>query len=276
MRATRDLGAFLRARRASLTPGAVGLIGGPGPRRVPGLRREEVAQLAAISTDYYTRLEQGRIPPAPHVLAAVAGALRLDADQTAYLLELAAGRARPPAPAPVAEPRLPQLQTLLDDLALSPAFVIGPRTEILAWNAMGAALITDFGQLRVEERYFVRLLVTEPRMRHLYADWGDVTRLAVEQLRRLNATDPDDPRLRRLVRELSAADDQFRAWWASHEVAPRTGGTKLLRHPLVGELHLEWSALTWNSDPDLQVIVWSAEPGTPSRARLERLRALLP
>lgn len=270
------LGDFLRARRAGLTPEAVGITTSFGMRRVPGLRREEVAQLAAISTDYYTRLEQGRITPSPEVLASVARALQLDADQTEYLIQIANLAHRPvAAAAPGRGPvLLLQLQVLVDDFALSPAFVIGPRTEILAWNAMGAALITDFQAIPQEQRYYIRLLVTDPRMRQLYADWDGVTRLAVEQMRRLNARNPEDPLLVELVAELSAVDDDFARWWASHEVAPRTGGVKLLRHPLVGELELEWSALTWNADPDVQVVVWTAPPGTVSRERLIRLRAI--
>jgi len=271
---------FLRARRSSLSPADLGIVGTPGARRVPGLRREEVAQLAAISTDYYTRLEQGRILPSPPVLESLARVLRLDADQTAYLAEiggLAPVRPKPaPEPDPVARRQLAHLQTIMDDLGSSPAFAIGPRTEILAWNALGAALITDFGAIPLQQRYYVRLLVVDPRMRRLYADWADVTRLSVEQMRRLNATSPDDPELVRLVRELSAIDSQFQQWWASHEVAPRTTGTKLLRHPVVGELHLEWSALTWNSDPGVQLIVWTAAPDSPSHERLLRLRAGVP
>ena len=277
MAPTTLLGDFLRARRAGLTPEEVGIIDSFGIRLVPGLRREEVARLASISTDYYTRLEQGRIKPSPEVVLAVARALRLDNDQTEYLTQIANLFPHPVVPSSptVQTQRLPQLQVLIDDFSSIPAFAIGPRTEIIAWNAMGAALITDFQAIPEEERYYIRLLITDPRMRLLYTDWEDVTRLAVEQLRRLNATTPNDPELRRLVAELSVEDDDFTRWWNSHEVAPRTGGTKLLRHPLVGELELEWSALTWNADPEVQIIAWTATPGSASRERLARLRTLV-
>ena len=276
MAPTTLLGDFLRARRAGLTPEEVGITDSFGIRRVPGLRREEVARLASISTDYYTRLEQGRIKPSPEVVLAVARALRLDNDQTEYLTQIANLFPHPVVPSSptVQTQRLSQLQVLIDDFSSIPAFAIGPRTEIIAWNAMGAALITDFQAIPEEERYYIRLLITDPRMRQLYADWEDVTRLAVEQMRRLNATTPNDPELRRLVAELSVEDDDFTRWWNSHEVAPRTGGTKLLRHPLVGELELEWSALTWNADPEVQIIAWTAAPGSTSRERLARLRTL--
>ncbi|KQV13831.1 helix-turn-helix domain-containing protein [Kitasatospora sp. Root107] len=265
-----DLGEFLKARRAELTPADVGLPDG-GPRRVAGLRREEVAVLAAISTDYYSRLEQGRMPASPAVLASLAQVLRLDNDQRAYLYELAAkDDYRPPRPAP--RPRVQaQLQRMLDDMAHTPAFVIGPRTEVVAWNAMGAALITDFARIPEQQRYYIRLLITDPAMRELYADWEGVTRLAIAQMRMHNANNPGDAKLAELVGELSVQDAQFRQWWAAHHVATRGTGTKHLRHPAVGDLYLDWNAVTWAADPDLQIIVWTAEPATPTHDGLRLL-----
>jgi transcriptional regulator with XRE-family HTH domain len=265
-----DLGAFLKARRGELDPATVGLPDG-GPRRVPGLRREEVAVLAAISTDYYSRLEQGRIQASPSVLASLARVLRLDDDQRAYMYQLAAkDDYRPPRRR--ARPKVqPQLQRILDDMALTPVFVIGPRTEVVAWNAMGAALITDFGKIPEKQRYYIRLLITDPAMRELYADWEGVTRLAIAQMRMHNANNPGDVRLAELVGELSVQDAQFRQWWAAHDVATRDTGTKHLRHPVVGDLHLDWNAVTWAADPDLQLIVWTAELGTATHDRLRLL-----
>ena len=265
-----ELGEFLKARRAELDPAAVGLPNG-GPRRVPGLRREEVAVLAAISTDYYSRLEQGRIQASPSVLASLARVLRLDDDQRDYMYELAAKDDYRP-PRRLSRPKVqPQLQRMLDDMALTPAFVIGPRTEIVAWNAMAAALITDFGKIPEKQRYYIRLLITDPAMRELYADWEGVTRLAIAQMRMHNANNPGDAKLAQVVGELSVRDGQFRQWWAAHNVATRDTGTKHLRHPVVGDLHLDWNAVTWAADPDLQIIVWTAEPGTPSHDGLRLL-----
>jgi len=265
-----ELGEFLKVRRAELDPAAVGLPEG-GQRRVAGLRREEVAVLAAISTDYYSRLEQGRIQASPSVLASLARVLRLDDDQRVYMYELAAkDDYRPLRTSP--RPKVkPQLQRILDDMALSPAFVIGPRTEIVAWNAMGAALITDFARIPEKQRYYIRLLITDPAMRELYADWEGVTRLAIAQMRMHNANNPGDAKLARLVGELSVQDAQFRQWWAAHKVAIRDAGTKHLRHPVVGDLHLDWNAVSWAADPDLQIIVWTAEPATPSHDALRLL-----
>lgn len=270
-----ELSDFLRARRSELRPSDVGLPNAGGLRRVRGLRREEVSTLASISIDYYTRLEQGRIHPSPPVLASMARALRLDAGQTAYLFELAGAEAAPPAD--IGEPldaELHQLQAILDDLGHSPAFAIGPRTEVVAWNRLATAVFTDFAVVPESLRYYVRLLVTDPAMRVLYADWPEVTQLAIAQMRRYNAVHPDDPQLTRLVAELSAVDADFRQWWSRHTVAQRTAGAKHLRHPIVGDLHLHWSAVTWNADPDIQLILWTAEPGSESFRRLTELARL--
>lgn len=266
-----DLGEFLRARRADLTPADVALPEGTG-RRVPGLRREEVAVLAAISTDYYSRLEQGRTEASPSVLASLARVLRLDDDQRAYLYELAGKQAYAPAHRPAARLRVhPQLQRMLDDMAHTPAWVFGPRTEVLAWNVMAAALVTDFAKIPEEQRYYMRLLFTDPAMRTLYADWEGVTRLGIAQMRRHNSQHPDDPQLNALVAELSASYPEFRQWWAAHDVATRDTGRKHLRHPVVGDLLLDWNVMAWAADPDQAIIIWTAEPGSPTDDALRLL-----
>jgi transcriptional regulator with XRE-family HTH domain len=265
-----ELGAFLKARRAELGPAEVGLPDGGARRRVTGLRREEVALLAAISTDYYTRLEQGRIPASAPVLAELAQVLRLDDDQRAYLFELAGKDAARPR-RPVRQKIQPQLQHMLDDLTTTPAFVIGRRTQILGWNAMAAALFTDFAQIPEKQRTFVRLLFTDPAMRTLYGNWEEVARLAIAQLRMDSARYPTDPQLAALVGELSVQDEQFRQWWAARHVAVRDSGVKKLHHPVVGELTLDWNTLACATDPDQQIIVWTAEPGTPTHDSLRML-----
>lgn len=266
-----ELGDFLRARRSEITPVAVGLPTG-GFRRVPGLRREEVAVLAAMSTDYYTRLEQGRIAASPSVLEALVRVLQLNEDQSAYVFDLALRCEQPPtARRGGRAPQQQQLQRILDDLTHIPAFVIGPRTEVVAWNAMAAALITDFGQIPPRDRYFLRLLVLDPEMRELYADWEGVTRLAISQVRMHNTRNPHDAALTRVVGELSLRDEDFKRWWASHDVAVRDSGSKHLRHPVVGNLQLDWNAMTWSADNRLQVVMWTAQAGTPSHDGLRLL-----
>jgi len=265
-----ELGEFLKARRAELTPSDVGLHGGQR-RRVKGLRREEVALLAAISTEYYTRIEQGRLQASAPLLDEIAQALRLNDAQRTYLFDLAAKERVRPSAYRERQQVDPQLQRMLDDLSASPAFVIGRCTDILGWNRLAAALWTDFGRYPVQERVFVRLLFTEPWMRELYVDWEEVTRLAIAQLRMESARYPDDQPLTALVEELSARDAQFRQWWTEHDVAMRGNGVKKLRHPVVGELTLDWNTLTCGTDPDQHIIVWNAEPGSASHDGLRFL-----
>jgi transcriptional regulator with XRE-family HTH domain len=266
----KELGDFLRARRAELSPLAVGLPAGPMARRVSGLRREEVARLAAISTDYYRRLEQGRMPASGPVLDELVRVLRLDDDQRAYLFELA-GK-------PVGRPRTgstratsPQLRRLLDQLPEAPALVLGRRLDILAWNRLAAALITDFSRIPEEQRNYVRLVFTDPAMRTLYPDWADVAHKAVTNLHMDAARHPDDPRLAELVRELSTLDADFRNWWHGHHVTSKGQGTKRFNHPVVGEITLDWDTLSCDTAPDQQVIVLTAQPGTPSHDALRIL-----
>ncbi|CAM5495568.1 MULTISPECIES: helix-turn-helix domain-containing protein [Streptomyces] len=265
-----ELGEFLKARRAELSPSEVGLRGGQR-RRVSGLRREEVALLASISTEYYTRIEQGRLQASAALLNDIARVLRLNEAQHTYLFDLATRqRVRPPFSGDRQQVD-PQLQRMLDDLTATPAFVIGRRTDVLGWNQLAAGLWTDFGRYPEEERVFIRLLFTEPWMRELYADWEEVTRLAIAHLRMESARYPGEPRLAALVETLSARDAQFRQWWAEHDVAMRDKGTKKLRHPVVGELTLDWNTLTCGTDPEQHIIVWNAESGSPSHDALRLL-----
>lgn len=265
-----ELGDFLKARRSELTPAMVGLADPNSRRRVNGLRREEVALLASISTDYYTRLEQGRRQASREVLDIIAGVLRLDDDEREYMFELAgkdADRPRRRAPQRVE----PQLERLLDDLTTTPAMVLGRRMDVLAWNPMATALFGDFAAIPDKQRNFVRQVFTDPAMRELYQDWAEVAQTGVAQLRMEAARDPKDPRLTNLVGELSVIDEDFRRWWGAHRVAVRGMGTKVLRHPVAGELTLDWSTLTCATDPDQQLITYTAARGTPSHDGLRIL-----
>ncbi|MEU1200237.1 helix-turn-helix domain-containing protein [Streptomyces sp. NPDC005813] len=257
-----ELGQFLQARRAELTPQAAGLPVDGLPRRVPGLRREEVAQLASISVQYYTRVEQGRLTASAPVLTALAKVLHLDDDQRAYLLELAGKE----VPRPVrhrAQKVRPQTRRLLDALS-APAVILGRRMDILAWNPLAAALLTDFSQLPEKRRNYARLVFSDSDIRERYENWEAVAPDCVAFLRMEAARHPDDPRLTELVGDLSIKDPHFRQWWAAHNVAVQTTGVKKLRHPLVGELTLDWETFACATDPDQQVVVWTAEPGTSS------------
>ncbi|MER5527673.1 helix-turn-helix transcriptional regulator [Streptomyces sp. NPDC002677] len=265
-----ELGDFLKARRAELSPQSMGLPDNGTLRRVPGLRREEVALLAAISTEYYTRLEQGRIEASAPVLMNLARVLRLDDDQRDYLLGLAGKENARPRRRPAQNVR-PQMRRLLDNLVDTPALVLGRRMDILAWNPLAAALMTDFSQIPEKQRNSVRLVFTDPAMRKLYTDWEEVVRTTVAFLRMEAADNPDDPRLNELVEELSAQDPQFREWWAAHDVAHHAMGTKAFHHPVAGDLTLDWETLACPTDPDQQLTVLTAEPGTPSHEALRFL-----
>lgn len=241
----------------------MGLPEGAGNRRVSGLRREEAAQLAAISTDYYTRLEQGRMQASAPVLDALSQALHLDDDQRNYLFGLAGKEtARPRRRA--GRKVQPQLRRLLDDLTATPAIVMGRRMDVIAWNSLAAALVTDFGRIPEKHRNYPRILFTDPAMRTLYADWKTVARTCVAQLRMEAAKYPNDPRLTALVGELSVQDADFRTWWAAHHVATLSVGTKVLNHPVAGELSLDWDTLTATTDPDQKLVIWTAEVGSPT------------
>ena len=259
-----ELGAFLKARRAQLSPHDVGLPETGTRRKVAGLRREEVAQLAVISVDYYTRLEQGRVQASAPVLGTLARALRLDEDQQAYLYEIAGKTDATPRRRRAAQRIRPAMRRLLDQLTQTPAVVLGRRMDILAWNPMAAALYTDFGLLPDARRNYVRLLFTDPIVRGMHREWEHDARDAVAALRMGAARDPTDPRLAQLVGELSVADPDFRAWWAEHYVNSASHGTKDYQHRTVGSLTLDCD--TWDS-PDgsgQRLMVLTAEPGTPS------------
>ncbi|HJB09207.1 MAG TPA: helix-turn-helix transcriptional regulator [Candidatus Brachybacterium merdavium] len=262
-----ELGTFLKARRAELTPRDADLPEGGGPRRVAGLRREEVAQLASISTDYYTRIEQGRIRASAPVLSSLAEVLKLDDDQRRYLFSLAE-KTSTRAPRRTVQKVKPPLQRLLDDLAATPAIVMGRRMDVLAWNQLAAAMITDFGRVPAKHRNYLRILFTDPAMRTLYQDWESVARTAVAQLRMEAAKYPDDPRLMALVGELSVQDGQFARWWAARNVASLSTGTKTLVHPIAGKLVLDWDTLAETSDAEQQLVVWTAAEDSPTRKAL--------
>ncbi len=265
-----ELGTFLKNRREQLAPRDVGLPDTNGPRRVVGLRREEVALLASISTDYYTRIEQGRISVSATVLTTLADVFQLDDDQRRYLFSLA-GKPSARVPRQNRQKVQPQLHRLLDDLRTTPAIVMGRRMDVIGWNHLAAAMVVDFSQVPAKHRNYVRLLFTHPSMRALYADWESVARTSVAQLRMEAAKYPDDPRLASLVGELSVQEPQFAIWWAERGVASLTTGTKTLNHPIVGELVLDWDTLVEANDADQKLVIWTAEPGSSSHDALRRL-----
>ncbi|WP_199191167.1 helix-turn-helix domain-containing protein [Amycolatopsis sp. CA-126428] len=258
-----ELGAFLKARRAALDPADLGLPSGVTQRRVKGLRREELAQLAGISVDYYTRLEQGRGKNVSDaILGALARALRLDAGEESYLRNLAAPKRREKsAPQRVR----PELQHLLDAVQ-APAFVFGRYLDVLAWNALGGAVSFDFG--RLEELSMPKLVFTDERAKQLHPEWDEVCRDVVANLRAESGKHPDDPHFHRLAGELSLASERFRELWAEHAVQEKARGWKLIMNPVVGELRLRYETLRLPDDPDQGLVIYHAEPGSASERAL--------
>jgi len=266
----RELGAFLRSRRARVPPEEVGLAH-PGRRRVPGLRREELAQLAGISADYYVRLEQGRGGhPSDGVLDAIARALSLDDAERAHLYDLARP-ARPRRRVSRPERVRPELQLLLDALDRVPAFVLGRRMDVLAWNRLAAALLVDFGALPPGQRNTARLVFLDEGMRSKYPAWEQAARETVAHLRLLAGRHPDDPALMELIGELSMKSEDFRRWWARHDVREKTHGIKRMQHPLVGPLTLFYETLAPRGDPNQVLVTYVAEPGSASETALRLL-----
>jgi transcriptional regulator with XRE-family HTH domain len=264
-----ELGDFLRARRDLISPVEAGLPYHTS-RRVPGLRREEVALLAGVSTDYYTRLEQGRERhPSEQVLDALARALRLDFDAAGYLFRLAQPAPRIAVSAP-AQTVSPELKRLMDHFLDLPACVVNPALDVLAANPAGRQLYSGFAHLD----NLLRMVFLDPAARQFYQDWDHAAHGVVGNLRALSAPFPNDSRVAQIVGELSIHSPAFVALWAKYEVRPRTSEDKHLWHPQVGGMHLHYEAFTVTSAPGQQLFAYSAEPGTPSADALVLLRGL--
>ncbi|MFF6789599.1 helix-turn-helix domain-containing protein [Streptomyces filamentosus] len=271
-----ELSEFLRSRRARLKPQDVGLPDFGRHRRVPGLRREELAQLAGVSVAYYTRLEQGNgRNVSMEVLDAIARALRLSETERAHLTHLARPTAKKRQRAAVTnrpQQVRPGLRHLLDAMEGVPAVLVGRRLDILAWNRMARALLSDFEALEPHERNVARRLFLDPGVRDLYVDWECKAVEVVSLLRLYAGRCPDDPELLALVGELTVRSEEFGVLWAAHTVADKGHGTNRLRHPLVGELTLGYETMrVAGGDPDLMLVTYQAEPDSPSAEGLRML-----
>ncbi|MER6955050.1 helix-turn-helix transcriptional regulator [Streptomyces sp. NPDC000618] len=263
------LGDFLRARREALKPHDVGLPE-HGRRRVPGLRREEVALLAGVSSDYYIRLEQGREnSPSPQVLDAVAQALKLDAEATDHLNRLcltASQRPRDWGETDVSG----QLLQLMDGWDHTPAFVIGPALDIMAGNSLATALHSGFETFD----NLARMVFVDPAGREFYQEWERAAHSCVAEIRAAYGHDPDSARIAEVVAELSGRSEEFAEIWQLHNVKSKSQEGKHLKHPQVGDLHITFAAFTVNGAPHQQLVVYQAEPASPTAAAFETLRTL--
>lgn len=271
-----ELGEFLRSRRARLSPTELGVPTTGRTRRVPGLRRVELARLAGVSVDYYTRLEQGRpVNVSDSVLDAVATALQLDPVERTHLFDLARPRQKTPAqrrarrrPQRV-RPGVYRLLETLDEHV--PALVLGRGMAVLAANRLARALITDFDALPARERNMARSIFLDESARELYPDWPAVAVDTVGMLRLNAGRYPDDPGLTELIGELAVKSPEFRRWWADHQVRNKTHGAKRYHHPVVGELTVTYENVSFPDDPDQSVCIYTVDPGSPAETALRLL-----
>ena len=253
------LGAFLRSRRDRLTPAQAGMTAFPGPRRVPGLRREELAVLAGLSPDYYRRLEQGRQPTvSDEVLDALARALRLDEVEPAHLRDLAAPASRRRA-APSGAPQRPDpgLLRMMGSLDHRPVLLLGHRGDVLARNALLSAVL---GRPLQPGTSFIRYLFQDPSARERIVNWADFASASVAGLRRETGRRPHDRRLTALVDELRGTDPDVARWWDDHPVRDYASVAKRIAHPTVGTLQFGIETVAAPQEPDQRLVVYTTEP----------------
>jgi transcriptional regulator with XRE-family HTH domain len=276
-----ELGRFLRARRTHVTPAEVGFTPGAGVRRTPGLRREEVAALAGVSIDYYTRLERGReTRPSLAVVEALGRALKMDEDELSHLHELVVRAARHAQVPPSAPSRVvsPQLQLLLENLRPSPAYVASRTLDLLAHNPGALNLYAGMADWPAKQRNIARFLFLHPAARDLYPTWDTQVRGCVARLRALAGTDPDAPDLASLVGELLLKSNDFAKLWERYEVTGRThpNRTKTFRHPQVGRITLTFQGMRLEGTPGHRLGVYIATPGSPEHDAITLLDMTLP
>ncbi|WP_129660899.1 helix-turn-helix transcriptional regulator [Rothia uropygialis] len=271
---------FLATRRAKITPDMAGIPRGAGVRRVPGLRREEVAMLSGVSADYYTRIEKGDLTGvSDEVLDALARALQLDEDETAYLYDLARAARRPARARRQSRTTasLPQnLQLLIDSMSSLPVIALSWRLDVLAANALGRALFdvvysSPTRRSAVSAPNMAAFVFLDPAAADFYADLDDAAATCVKILRAQAGATPHDKQLTQLVGELSTRSEDFRARWAAHDVGVHRAGRKTLHHHEVGELILGFEELTLDSSPSISLSTYVAEPSSPTAERLKLL-----
>ena len=273
------LGDFLRSRRARVTPDEAGIVS-YGSRRVPGLRREELALLAGVSATYYTRLEQGQSTNASRsVIDALARALSLTEDERAHLHDLAGPTARRPRRVARADHVRAGTKTLIDAMAAVPTIVLGRSTEVLAWNRLGHALVAGHFDYAAPEKpgtrpNLTRMLFLDAHSRELYVDWEVEASRAVASLRLVAGRYSDDGHLTDLIGELCIASDDFARRWARHPVLNCVSGTKRLNHPEVGALEVGFEVLHVPDAPGHRLLTYTAAEGTAADHALALLSTI--
>jgi transcriptional regulator with XRE-family HTH domain len=277
MTTSNDVREFLTALRARITPEKAGLTVFGGERRVPGLRREEVAQLAGVSTAYYTRMERGDLGGvSDSVLYALVRALQLNDAEAAHLFDLSRAATTGPRRLPRAKPETrvsPVVAQLLDTMEDVPAIAMNRITTVAGSNLLGRALFPHFFPDDTAPVNSARYLFLDERAKDFYADWETSAREAVSSLRLLAGQDPSDRALMALVGELATRSIDFRTWWGGHTVRTHTSGTKRINHPMVGEMTLNYESLLVPSHTGIVIATYLAERGTPSADALDLLRS---
>lgn len=266
----REFGAFLRSRREALTPTRVGLPVG-FRRRTPGLRREEVAMLAGVGATWYTWLEQGRdVQASTEVLSALADALRLDPAERRHLFALSdrpAPRAGSGGPETVEEPLL----RMLESLTGQPAYVLGRRWDILAWNWAAQVLFGDYGRLQGDARNVMHLVFADPLHRRLLVDWEELAPIWLALFRADSARHAGDPEFERLIAALRRASPEFHAWWPRHEVLRQPSSHKRIQHPVVGRMVFEVSSFAVLDQGDMKLVVYTPQADDRTAEKLDKL-----
>ncbi|GAB3457752.1 helix-turn-helix transcriptional regulator [Streptomonospora sediminis] len=272
---SQQLAAFLRTRRSRVRPSDLGLEPGSG-RKVAGLRREELAMLAGVSTDYYQRIEQGRdVRPSDRVLDALAGALELNDEETRHL-HLLGQATRRPAESPQRTPeKVPETTRRLVQTMTGPALVLSSHLDVLAWNPLAGSLFGDLGTWAPGERNMLRAVFLHPDAMQVCPDWRASAIEYVGMLRAAAATDPDHPRVREVVGELSVRSSEFAGLWARHDVREQTRGRKRFHHAQAGVITLDWEAYPLPGRPGPALVAYTAVPGSADAERLQMLASLL-
>jgi transcriptional regulator with XRE-family HTH domain len=270
---SKEIADFLRSRRAAISPDQAGLPSDGRVRRVPGLRRDEVARLAGVSTEYYTRLEQGRAGnPSTEVVQALARTLQLDASEREHLTDLllpGPHTARRTATRP--QRVRPGLYLMLETLSHVPAFILGRRTDVLAANHLARSVLTDFEALPATRRNLARYYLLDPQARERVGDWDKIASETVAILRLEAGRYPDDRRLADLVGELTLLCPEFPTWWNDHKVLRRTHGAKHYYHPVAGDLHFSYESFQVPGDTEQTLCVYNVEPGSDTAQALKLL-----
>ena len=268
MPSSRPLGDYLRARRELVSPTEVGLPDGPGLRRVPGLRRSEVAVLAGISTEYYIKLEQGQeANPTDQVLDSLSRALKLDATATSYLRSLARpAELRTPPPS---SPTVEHAQWLINSWPMTAAMILGRHNDIIATNQLMSALVPGYQP----GRNSLATLLMDPEVRELYVEWEGLSMRSVGLMRSQVAADPSRARGQQLIAQLTRESPRFRELWQRHDIVGMTEGTHPMRHPVAGDLSLHYAHFPLMGTDGHSIFLYYAEPGTPSEYALAALAA---